>query len=654
MNIKMATFFGRSLKLQTRLPRGLSVGQVKEFSTGRVKVRRQKSVLCSLSSVLCLLFSVICFLSLLPLGGCVSDRVNEEDALLNSYQKTLADQGPQNRIDSEDPCDPLGLLRPVWPPERAIPEIQIVSDPNTGRKTANLTIEQAITRALANSPEIRVVSFDPSIAKQEITKQAAEFDLTVFGRGNYEQDDNPVNSIYAPGQSDTRLLESGIKQKTTMGSEWSASYAITRAWDDLAGRTLPTRYEPMLVFQLRQPLFRDAWEQVNLAGVNIARLDHRIALLGFRQKAEALSSEVITAYWRLVQARRDLEVQQRLLERTMETLNKVEGRREIDATDVQIKQAEAAVAIREAVLLGAKKKVFDAQDALVRLMADPQMNMVSELEIMPISPPGVSRDSSLVPLPSQGQACPRESGDAKMEDGRWKMDELLSLAMENNPVVQQAKVAIEIGDINIRVAENQKAPRIDLIGQARTQGLARGPENAQDRLNSGDFASYGVGLSLEYPLGNRKREAELLQKRFERRKSVSALQNIADQVATQAKARTRAVETSLAEIKVQKRAVEAATIHLRALEDSEALREQLTPEFLLVKLQAQEILAQVQRAEANAIAEFNISLAELAQTTGTVLQLHRISTSLQSVLSADIEPDENNDSLGSARDRSGV
>jgi len=73
MNIKMATFFGRSLKLQTRLPRGLSVGQVKEFSTGRVKVRRQKSedrsqktevcplfsVLCSLSSVFCHLFSVL-------------------------------------------------------------------------------------------------------------------------------------------------------------------------------------------------------------------------------------------------------------------------------------------------------------------------------------------------------------------------------------------------------------------------------------------------------------------------------------------------------------------------------------------------------------------------------------------------------------------
>jgi len=555
------------------------------------------------------------FCILIFMVGCVSDRV-DEDALLCSYQKTLADQGPQKRADSQDPCDPLGLLRPIPPVERPIPEIQIVSDPNTGRKTANLTIEQAIIRALANSPEIRIVSFEPSIAKQEITKAAAEFDPTVFGRGNYKQDDNPVNSIYEPGQSDTRLLESGIKQRTTMGSEWSVSYALTRAWDDLAGRTLPTRYEPMLVFQLRQPLLRDAWEQVNLADVNIARLEHRMALLSFRRKAEDISTEVITAYWRLVQARRELEVQQQLLQNSLETLNKVEGRREIDATDVQIKQAEAAAAVRQAVLLGAKKKVLDAQDTLIRLMADPQMNTVSELEILPVSPPEVG------------------ISNFKFQISNLKIENFLSLALERNPTVMLAKAAIEIEDINIRVAENQKMPRVDLTGQARTAGLARSPESAHDRLNSADFVSYGVGLTLEYPLGNRKGEAEALRAKFERKKAVSTLQNIADQVAIQAKERARAVETSLAELAVQKQAAEASKIHLRALEDSEAIRAQLTPEFLLVKLQAQEMLAAAQRAEANATIQFNVSLAELAQTTGTVLQLHRVSTSLQSVLSA--------------------
>jgi len=536
------------------------------------------------------------------IAGCVSDRVDDQ-SILASYQQTLSDQGSQRRVDTagQDSLHPLDLLRPA--PERIPSDVEIVTDPNTGQEIANLEIEQAIARALGNSPEIRVVSFDPSIARQDIIKAAGEFDVTAFGRLNFEEEDNPPTSIFQPGQSDVRVLESGIRQKAITGSQWSTSYALTRSWDDLAGRTPPTRYEPILAFELRQPLLRDAWQEFNLAGVNIAKLNHQIALLGFRQKAEDVSTEVISAYWRLLQARHDVEIQLRLLDRTLETLKKVEGRKEIDATDVQIKQTEASAKAREAVLLQARKRVSDVQDALVRLMADPQIGVLNELEIVPATAPCMTAE-------------------------KFEPSEILALAMKKNSVVQQARVAITIADINIRVAKNQKMPRLDLVASTRIQGLARGQGDAQDRLNSGDYASYAVGVSLEYPLGNRQREAELLRRRLERRKAISALQNIADQAAIQAKERIRTIETNYAEIQVQKETAEAAKIHLQALEDSEPVRERLTPEFLLVKLQAQGALADAQRAEIKAIADFNISLARLAQTTGTVLELHQVSTSL--------------------------
>ena len=543
-------------------------------------------------------------LLMVPVAGCVSDKVDVQ-SILASYQQTLSDQGPQQRADTEgkDSLHPLDLLRPTPAPERIPFDVEIVTDPNTGQKTGNLTIEQAIAKALANSPEIKVVSFDPSIAKQDVTKAAAEFDVTTFGRLNFEEEDNPVSSIFQPGQSDVRLLESGVKQKGVTGSQWSMSYALTRSWDDLFGRTPPTRYEPILAFELRQPLLRDAWQEFNLAGVNIAMLNHEIALLGFRQKAEDISIEVISAYWWLLQARHDVEIQQRLLDTTIETLKKVEGRKEIDATDVQIKQTEASAKAREAVLLQARKRVIDAQDALARLMADPQISVLNELEILPVTEPCMTAEA-------------------------FEPPEILELAMKKNPIVQQARVEIAIADINIRVGERQEMPRLDLIASARMQGLDRGHGQAHDRLFSGDYPSYAVGLSIEYPLGNRQREAELLRRRLERRKAVSALQNVADKVAIQAKERIRMVETNHAEIQVQKEAVEAARIHLQALEDSESIRERLTPEFLLVKLQAQEFLASSQRSEIKAIVDYNIALARLAQTTGTVLEMRYVQTAL--------------------------
>lgn len=545
---------------------------------------------------------VFTLLLIVLLGGCVSDEVEQQGALA-SYQQTLADKGPQERIDTEgkNSQQPLDLLQPA--PDGVPEKLEIVTDPNTGRKIIELTIEQAIVRTLANSPEIRVVSFDPSIARQDITKEAAEFDVTAFGSINYDQGDSPINSIFEPGQSDSRMLESGIKQKGTTGSEWSLSYVLTRSWDDLTGRSLPTRYEPILAFQVRQPLLRDAWEKTNLAGVDVARLNHDIAVLNFRQKAEEVSTQVISAYWRLLQARRDFEILQKLLERTLDTLKKVLGRREIDATDVEIKQMEASAKAREALVIQASKSVIDAQDALLRLMADSQVSLLDELEIIPDSDPAISTE-------------------------HLDVSEILRQAMKKNPVLQQARVTVTIADINVRVSENQEMPRLDLVASSRLQGIGQRLNPAQDNFNRGDYTSYAVGLSLEFPLGNRQRKAELIRRRLERRKAVSALQNLADQVAIQAKERIRKIETNLAEIQIQKDAAEAARIQLQAVEDSEPIRERLTPEFLLVKLQAQAALAEAQRAEIRAVADFNISMTELSQTMGTVLELRQVSTAL--------------------------
>ena len=84
---------------------------------------------------------------------------------------------------------------------------------------------------------------------------------------------------------------------------------------------------------------------------------------------------------------------------------------------------------------------------------------------------------------------------------------------------------------------------------------------------------------------------------------------------------------------VQKEAADAAEIYLQALEDLEVIREKLTPEFLLVKLQAQESLADARRAEVKGIIEFNIALARVAQSAGTVLDLAYVQTPFKAVSS---------------------
>ncbi len=537
------------------------------------------------------------------------------------YQRQLARQGPQQRLEASELPDseaPLGLLTPVEPVDEPVVGLDIQIDPNTGERFVRLTLEEAIARTLANSPEIRVVSFDPEIARYAITQATADFDPTAFSRFNYEDQDSPQNSIFEPGQAETRMFESGVRQRSALGSEWSASYALARVWDDLFGRTFPTRYEPVLIFELRQPLLRDAWEQVNLAGVNVARLNYEAALLGFREKAEEVSASVIAAYWRLAQAQRDLAIQHALLDQTLESLHKVEGRRDIDATDVQIKQAEAYVKSREAMLLEMRKRVTDVQDLLTRLMADPQINLTSDVSIVPAAEPQAPEELPELAVVSQSA---------------------LALAMQRNPSIERARFGVEVAQINLAVAKNQKMPRLDLVGSVRSRGLAENSRDAHDQLEGWDYTTYGVGLTLEYPLGNRQRHAEWMRRQMEKRKAISVLHSTADEVAAEVKERMRQVRTSYEEIQVQRAAVEAARIHLETLEESEEVRDRLTPEFLLVKLQAQETYAQAQRAEVAAVVGLKIASAQLAQVTGTVLDLREVDLSLSSIVDTSVEMD---------------
>jgi outer membrane protein TolC len=270
-------------------------------------------------------------------------------------------------------------------------------------------------------------------------------------------------------------------------------------------------------------------------------------------------------------------------------------------------------------LLELEKRVRDAQDVLLRFMSDSEVHLASEVELVPVTAPGASAED--VPRPiTERQA--------------------LTLAMAHNPVVQQAKASVEVAEINIRVAQHQKMPRLDLVGSASTQALARDLDDANGDLG-GDYASYAAGLVFEFPLGNRERRAELMKRRLERRKATAVLHNIADQAAVQTKERLRKVETNLAEIQLQREVVEESRVFLEALGESEAVRERLTAEFLLVKLQAQETLAQAERAENSAVTQFNIALAELAQATGTVFDLNRIEASLSALssMAVDAAPD---------------
>lgn len=301
-------------------------------------------------------FNLLLTVSIILVSGCVIEKTDHDNGMV-SYQKELFEEGSRNDHDANavDSINGLVLLDPT-----GLFTAQTLDDSSSSLAAGlleekQLSLRDAIYTALAHSPEIHVVSYDPKIARREITERSGEFDVTVLGRTDYYGSGEPTGSDLTIGDSDVYLAGWGLRQKTKYGSEWSVLYALTRSWDALNKSS--RSFEPLLVFEIRQPLLRDAWKRYNLAGVDIAELNHQIAVQRFHRKADEVTTQTIAAYWGLVHAQKRRDIQARLLVMAKETLTNVEGRSAIDATEVQIQQARVSIRAREVMLSLAQTRI---------------------------------------------------------------------------------------------------------------------------------------------------------------------------------------------------------------------------------------------------------------------------------------------------------
>lgn len=531
----------------------------------------------------------------LSLNGCVAPgEVSPE--MLYRYQRALAERGPQPRSD-QYPLWGRGSLVPAS--ESELPPLDVRKG-EQGEALVDLTLEQAILRALVHNVDLRVASYDPAISREDMVRASAEFDATVNAGFTYANNDRLANQTFGltEVQSEERTFTAGLGQKLITGGSYTATWSMTRTWDNQSTARLRTRYEPELSFTLNQPLLRNAWPEFNLANLRIARLSYQTSEVQFRRNLEQTIVNVISAYWQLRQARTALDIQKRLLEVTRQTYDRVKEREQLDATQVQIKQAEAAVESRRAVLIRTQKLVRDAQDALLRILADPQLNLLTEAEVLPVT--------DLVTAPVT----------------HAEADQLLN-ALYHNPQLQQLRLAVRIADLTVTRARNQKLPKLDLTAGASLQGLDGARHQSLETWGTLDYFSSSIGITFEYPIGNRLRKADYRKAVFERLQAIAELQSAADQVAQQVRERIREIQTAHKEYLAQQAVVAAAKAQLQALEDTERIRGRLTPEFLQLKLSAQETVAAAERGQIDALVNYNTAMVELAQVTGTVMNLPR-------------------------------
>jgi outer membrane protein len=546
-----------------------------------------------------------CVLWLLCLVGGFQGCVKPGDfdpSVIARYQRQMAAYAPSKRMGG---LNDVGLLDPA-PREGVAPlKVEETKDPDgTVSRVVRLSLEDAIVRTLAGSPAIQVVSFDPAISREDMVQAAAAFDVLIFGNARLEKGDRKRYASTLPPQTDVRNFETGLRQTLPTGTRWELTWGATRDWDSRGFSTSVTKYEPTVNVEVVQPLLRGGWTDFNLGRLRIARLAHKSQMQAFRSEVEGVITEVYRLYWQLHQARRELGIQQRLVVWSEKTVKMIKGRKDLDAGIVQIKQGESALASHRGTLARLEKVVYDVQDQIGVLLGDTQINAMGKFYIIPTTP--FDKGPVVINVADQ-----------------------LAAALKHNPTLAQGRLAIEASGIQIKVAENDLLPRLDLTASGTLQGMGGTRHSANRELTSGDYASYTVGLEFEYPLGNRAKKSLLRARKLDRSKSIASFQQNADQIAASVKERVRQVRMALKTLEYEQLAVAAYQAELDGLDVLQETRKGgMDPEFLELKLRSRERLAQSERSALQALVDYNSAVIELRRVTGTVLDLPGLKVSM--------------------------
>lgn len=555
------------------------------------------------------------------LSGCVSPGPID-DTMVARYQKVMLDRSPQPRAGGQN----LDLLRPL--PEAPELALKVVPDDLTKRQVVEINLDDTIRLSLRSNLDIRSVGFDVAVSREQVIQAAANFDYVVFGSVQKSVQDQqiPIQNLNNLGGGNVKTFsaEAGIKQNSILGGQWDVKWDVTRTFTNNTITTPNPAWQSITAFEMAQPLLRGAGPDYALAQLHLAQLGNKASYAQFRQKVEEVVQQTETAYWNLVQARGTLFILQGLLDETIQTLDKVEKRTELDAArNLEYKQSYSAMKSREALVIRARKTVGDAEDALATLLSDPQLNIMHEYGIKPAT------------------------AEPAIENLQIDRADQLLTAMRNNPTLEQARLAIQASDIQVMVAKNELLPQLDFKGSIGPNGLARTMGGALDHQWSFDFISWSAGLLFQYPLGNRLAEAKLAQTKYERCKNINDLQNNADQLAQAINESIRQIETTQQESVAQQQAADAETDHLGALDAAMEVGRQSYLVLLQLKLQAQENRANARVAVLTADVNERIAIARLAQFVGTNLQQHNIKLSVESVidLCPKAAPEANNKGL---------
>jgi len=460
----------------------------------------------------------------------------------------------------------------------------------------NLSLEDALRRALQSSYAIELAGYNPAVDTTRVVEAEAAFDTVFFTSITKNIQDKPTGSELMAGDLNYFNMSSGFRKLLPTGTQVSAAYGLQRTKTTLRFQTINPEYFSNIILEMRQPFLRNFGIDQNRSLIVLAKNDRRISDLAFRRQVRDTLRQVEERYWNLVRSRRDVVIPARLLASFEAIYDYLDARKDFDVIPVQLAATKADLERSRVEFVRSCRNVFDAEDALIAAMNSPDIDLADDIEIVPTDFP--TMDEIIVDRLAEVQT-----------------------ALDNRPEIKEDELTVASAKIAVGQAKNAELPRLDVMFRYSIDGLAGTADKAFDEVSRHKYTEYLVGVELEVPVGNRGPRAAHKRARLQHMQAVSRLKLRFEEVILDVNLAVRKLSSTFAELGPWYESVEARE---KEVDSIVARAERMDINTLRNELNARQNLAAARRALLSTLVDYNIAIIDLERAKGTLLRHYNV------------------------------
>ena len=467
-------------------------------------------------------------------------------------------------------------------------------------KTHEMSLEDCIQEALQHNLDLQIERTVPQISLYTLNSAYGGYDpiFNISGQHLYN-DTGPdfQNAIHVSGTSyEQNSFNSGVNGSTPWGLTYNFSGNVSHSYNYHTSLfTNSDNSGGQIGVTLTQPLLKNFWIDQTRLTIRLSKNRLKFSEQSLRSQFIVSITAVEDAYYELIYALENVQVQQEALALAQTQLDQDRQRVQIGTlAQLDVQQDESQVAKSKADLIGALATLGTSQRALKNLLTD-QYSKWFDTNIQPT-----------VTL-----TAPLQIFDLQDSWGK---------GMTQRPDLIQARLNMEAQGIQLKYSRNQLFPEVDLLGTYGFNGTGQQFNDTFNQFNEGSRPFYSYGAQLIMPLSNvgprnqYKSTKETLKQVLLQLKQLE--QNVMVEIDN---------DIGVARSDYQKAdASRQARIFAEAALDAEQKKYAVGKSTTFTVLQLQSTLTADRGAEIRAMADYNEALASLSKAEGTTLERHHI------------------------------